>query len=191
MKKLEDLAEITVGQIIARVREAEGSKMVTYKVLQPRSITEGAIIDEFIIEETLSGRIDGNRFSSEGDVVIKLSTPYEAAVIDKEHAGYLVPSFCAMVKAYKGVSSAYICALINSSYVREQLKAKMAGTNIAMVKITDLRSIEVPELSQQQMESLGEEYLLSGKKRLILKQLADAEKEIMDARILNSIKGAE
>ena len=191
MRKLEDLAEITVGQIIARVRESEGSEMVTYKVLQPRSITEGAIIDEFITEETLSGKIDGNRFSSEGDVVIKLSTPYEAAVIDEAHVGCLVPSFCATVKANKGVSSAYICALINSSYVREQLKAKIAGTTRAMVKITDLRSIEVPELSKQQMESLGEEYLLSGKKRLILKQLADAEKEIMDARILNSIKGEE
>ena len=189
MKKLEDLAEISVGQIIARVRETDSSETTTYRVLQPRSITEGAIIDEFVTEETLSSKIGGDRLSSEGDVIIKLSTPYEAAVIDKLHAGYLIPSFCAMVKAKKGISSAFLCALINSSYVREQLKAKIAGTTRAMVKITDLRSIEVPELSKKQMESLGEEYLVSGQKRLLLNQLADIEKEIMDARILSSIKG--
>ena len=101
MKKLEDLAEISVGQIIARVRETDSSETTTYRVLQPRSITEGAIIDEFVTEETLSSKIGGDRLSSEGDVIIKLSTPYEAAVIDKLHAGYLIPSFCAMVKAKK------------------------------------------------------------------------------------------
>lgn len=188
MKRLEDLAEITVGQIISRVRESEEEKVI-YKVLQPRSITEGAVIDEFVTEEVLSGKIDNDKLSTDGDIVIKLSTPYEAAFIDKSHEGYLVPSFCATVRAKNGINSAYVCALINSSYVRDQLKAKIAGTTRAMVKITDLRSVEVPDLSKKQMDDLGDEYLMSGKKRLLLKQLADIEKSIMDARIMNCIKG--
>ncbi len=189
MKKLEDLAEIVVGQILTRVAGQDNISAEEIRVLVPRSVSEGGIIDEYISSEyVVKKKADDGKFSREGDVVIKLATPYEATCIDKEHEGLLIPSFCAALRVKGDVNPAYLCALINSSYVRNQINARVAGMNRPMVKITDLRTIDVPDVPKEKMRELGEEYLLSGKKRKLLLQMAELEKNIMDNKILSTVQ---
>lgn len=189
MKKLGDLAEIIVGQILTRV-SGEGNDLAeNTKILVPKAISEGGIIDENISNEyVMKKKADDSKYSREGDVVLKLATPYEAAYVDKDHEGYLIPSFCAALRAKDGVDPAYLCALVNSSYVREQINARVAGVVRPMVKVTDLRTVDVPDVPVATMKKLGEEYLLSGRKRRLLRQLGDIEKKIMDNKILGMVQ---
>lgn len=180
--KLENIATLSVGQILTRVTDADSD--IQYKVLQPKAIDNGVIDDEQLDIVNVSKEIDSDKFTKQGDVVIKLSTPYEAAVIDEKHVGLLIPSFCAVIRAPKGVNPYYICALINSSYIKDQIKSKIAGTIRPMVKISDLRTVDIPELPQEKMSAIGEEYELSLKKLDLLSQIINTEKEIMDNKLL-------
>ncbi len=187
--KLEDIATISVGQILTRVNDPNSE--MKYKVLQPRAISEGVIRDEFIDEACVSKKMDEDKLTKEGDVVIKLSTPYEAAVVDEAHTGLLIPSFCAVIRGQTSVNPSYLCALLNSSYVKEQIMRKIAGNIRVMVKISDLRMVKIPDVSESTMEMIGNEYRLSMRKMELLSQMIQIEKEIMDNNVLRVLKEAE
>ena len=51
------------------------------------------------------------KFTKEGDVVVKLSTPYNATYVTKENEGLAVPSFCAIIRVKKDEMDANICLL--------------------------------------------------------------------------------
>ena len=138
--KLESVASLSVGQILTRVATDENSE-IQYRVLQPKAIGNGAIKDDDLNIVGFVKEVDSEKFTRKGDVVIKLSTPYEAVVIDENHVGLVIPSFCAAIRVEKDINPYYICALINSSYIKEQIKSRIAGTIRPMVKISDLRTV--------------------------------------------------
>ena len=186
--KFSDIATITVGQILTRVElSKKETSELRYTVLHPKAISNGAIIDESLEEIISSKKIGEDKITKSGDVVIKLSTPYEAVVIDENHADLLIPSFCAVFRSSTDINPYYLCALINSSYIRDKISSKIAGTIRPMVRISDLRSIEIPEVSVEQMELIGQEYELSLKKRDLLQKMLRTEIDIMDNKLLKVI----
>jgi len=84
--RLEDVASVIAGQIMTRVTD-EFVVGETVKVLVPKSIVDGIIVKEDLGEAILSKEIDEDKYTKEGDVVIKLSTPYDAAYVTEQDAG--------------------------------------------------------------------------------------------------------
>ena len=62
-------------------------------------------------------------------MVIKLSTPYDAAYVNEENAGIAIPSFCAAIRITDNdkMDAMYLTAFLNSSYVRDELTAKVVA----------------------------------------------------------------
>lgn len=183
--KFEDIATISVGQILTRIGSEDSE--IHYTVLHPRAINNGSIIDEQLDEINSSKELDGEKLTRVGDVVIKLSTPYEAVVIDENHKDLLIPSFCAVFRCKEDINPYYICALINSSFIKEKIKSKIAGTVRPMVRISDIRIIDFPDVSTEQMNAIGKEYELSLEKRSLLSKMLKVESEIMDNKLLKVI----
>ena len=89
---LEELCHIKTGAPMARARKIpEGGEARSVRALPPRSLQGGSIVDDELVTEEV-GEINKEHFTREGDVVIKLSTPYDSAYIDKDHEGILVTS---------------------------------------------------------------------------------------------------
>jgi hypothetical protein len=189
MLKLEEYADVTVGQIMTRVTENSEAEQNIVKVLNPKAINAGCIDEDAITEANVVKKIDNSKFTRVGDIVVKLSTPYEGVLIDSKHEGLLVSSFCAIIRlnGNRGISKDFLCAVLNSDYAREQIQKKVAGTNNPMVKITDLRSILLPNVSEEDMKLLGEEYRLSCRKRFLLNKLEEGERALMNARLMNCL----
>lgn len=184
--KLENIATLSVGQILTRVATDENSE-IQYKVLQPKAIGNNVIKDEDLTDVRFAKDVEREKFTREGDIVMKLSTPYDAVVIDENHVDLVIPSFCAVIRTEEGINPYYVCALINSSYIKEQLKARMAGTVRPMMKISDLRTVKMPKVSNDKMKSIGDEYQLSLKKLDLLTRIINSEKEIMDNKLLSTV----
>ena len=111
-------------------------------------------------------------------MVVKLSTPYDATYVTKENEGLAVPSFCAIIRVKKDEMDAkYLSAFLNTGYVREILKSKVMGSIRPMIKVTDLRN-----------QDIGQAYILSGKKKIILSDMIETETKIMENVVLKSIK---
>ena len=190
---LENIASVTAGQIMTRVtadKDAGEQVVESVKVLVPKAIVSGVIVKEDLGDAELGKQIDEEKYTHEGDVVIKLSTPYDATYVNEENAGIASPSFCAAIRITDNdkVDARYLTAFLNSSYVREELTAKVVGSARPMIKITDIRALEVPELNMKDMQDIGKAFVLSGLKKATLQKMIDNETRLMENIVLASIK---
>lgn len=190
-KKLEDYAVVDVGQILPRVTDdsaVDGEKTL---VLSPKAIVDGIIVKDDFKETYVIKPIGKEKYTKEGDVVIKLSSPYDAAYIEKEYADLLIPSFIAVVRVgnSKKVDARYLVALFNSRFIRDQLQNLQVGAARPMIRISELRAIDIPVLDIEDMQRIGEEYALSCEKRSILAEMIDTERSIMEYTLIKSAMG--
>lgn len=187
--RLEDIANVIAGQIMTRVTD-ENNEGESVQVLVPKAIADGIIVKEDLGKAVLSKSVDEDKYTKEGDVVIKLSTPYDAAYVTAEDAGIVIPSFCATIRITKEnlMDAKYLSAFLNTSYVRNQLTAKVVGSARPMIKITDVRALEIPKVSMQDMRDIGEAYMLSGMKKATLLEMIATESKLMENIVLASIK---
>lgn len=187
--KLEDVANVIVGQIMTRVT-GENKDGVSVQVLVPKAIVDGIIVKKDLGEAILAKEIDDEKYTKEGDVVIKLSTPYDAAYVTEEDVGLVISSFCAIIRITNTniMDAKYLSAFFNTSYVRNQLTAKVVGSTRPMIKITDIRALELPKVPIQDLKDIGEAYMLSGKKKLTLLEMVSTESQLMENIVLESIK---
>ena len=172
--KLEEVAKIIVGQIMTRVSAEsrnEDDTIGIVKVLTPKAISDGIIVKEDLGELQICKMIDEKKFTREGDVVVKLSTPYDATYVKKDE-----------------MDAKYLSAFLNTGYVREILKSKVMGSIRPMIKVTDLRNLDIPQVSKEDMEDIGQAYILSGKKKIILSDMIETETKMMENVVLKSIK---
>ena len=186
---LENIADVIAGQIMTRVTE-DNNDGEPVQVLAPKAISNGIIIKEDLGKAVLSKDVDENKYTKEGDVVIKLSTPYDAAYVTSKDIGLVIPSFCATIRISNDnlIDAKYLSAFLNTSYVRNQLTAKVVGSSRPMMKISDIRALEIPEVPIKDMRDIGEAYILSGRKKEILLEMVQTESMLMENIILASIK---
>lgn len=187
--KLDEIASVIAGQIMTRVTD-ENSQGKAVQVLAPKAISEGIIVKEDLGVAVLTKEVDDDKYTKEGDVIIKLSTPYDAAYVTADNVGLVVPSFCAVIRIINAnqLDAKYLSAFLNTSYIRNQLIAKVVGSNRPMIKITDVRALEIPKVSVQDMKDIGEAYMLSGKKKSTLHEMIATESKLMESIVLESIK---
>ena len=86
------------------------------------------------------------------------------------------------------VDPKYLSAFLNSSYARGLLASKVVGAGRPMIRVTDVREMEIPKVSVQDMRDIGEAYMLSGKKQSLLHKMIAVENRLMENIVLESIK---
>lgn len=195
--KIGNASKINVysGQIISRVEakdEVRDNVLEERKVLIPKAISNGRVNHSDLGIVKLKKSVDAERITKKGDVVLKLSTPYDAAYIEEDDEGLVVPSFCCIIRIGKEakINPEFLVAYFNTSYARELLKAKVAGSTMPMIKISDVKDFEVPDISITKQQTLGEAYSLSCHKQSVLKDLLLNEQKIIENVLMNTVKEA-
>ncbi len=184
------------GTVISRVQikdadeNSEGVEKV--RVLLPKAISDGidtdALEEIYVSEKQLdAGKI---RLTREGDIVIKLTTPYDAAYITEELSGIVVPSHCAVISNLlpQEMDAKYLVYVMSSPYGLDCLSSMTSGTATAMLKVRDIFRFPIPMLPLDEQQALGELYMAFQKKRTVLRQMLNTEKLAQDAMIMDAIR---
>jgi restriction endonuclease S subunit len=184
---------INVGQIMTRVEakiEAGEEGMGEVRVLLPKAVTSAGIHREELPVVQIKQSIEERKFTRKGDIVIKLSTPYDAVYIGEEEAGLACTSFCGVIRGLdeQKLDPHFLTAYLNTSYVKEFLRLKAGSTTLPVVKIRDLRELMVPDIPVDKQKALGKLYQSSAEKIGILESLIDNEKRMMNSMLLTEIK---
>ena len=187
MALLRDYISITSGQIVNRVQanKEKGDQVIDKdrKVIVAKSITEGIIDDENVEIMNLKVQPDENKLTKEGDIVVKLSKPYGAALVDKEHEGMLITSFCSVIRNVKGIDPGYLVAYLNSDIADEKLTSSVAGSTMSILsngKIGDL-DISIPDLDEQ--IKISSYFKKTSRNKILFKKIAKLESEKLSALI--------
>ena len=186
MKKLEGVAEVMVGQIMTRVasKDGEGEEV---RVIVPGAVEEGYLAEESLGTNKLFKEMDSKFYTKAGDLVMKLTADYDVSMIKEGQEGLAISSFICVIRP-KGIDAGYLCAVLNSRSVKAKLAKTAEAAIRPMIKVSDIRSLEIPILSKKEQEELGNAYMLSKEKIMILKELIDTEKEVMSAVIDKMVK---
>lgn len=192
--KLGEIADIVNGQNMSRISADVTSEKVlrTMKVLVPKAIVEGNVIEDDLGEAKIVKELAKDKCTQAGDIIIKLSSPYDSALITDEQEGIVIPSFCAAIRVKENAyNKNYLTAILNTKIVRDSLAARVAGSIRPMIRVMDLKDLELPSIPTEDMEEIGRAFFLSSRKRCLLQDMINLEKEIMDIIIIESAEGGK
>lgn len=188
---IENVTGVSVvgGQIISRVEAKNDDKIDTVNVLVPRAIVNGMVEHKNLAILDIKTKLDEKKLTKVGDIVLKLSTPYDACVITTNDEGLLVPSFCAIINNLPNyLDKNYLLAFLNSRLCTDQIKSLTANSTIAILSVGGIKKIcvSIPDMTLQ--KEIGNNYLKTCEKIKTINQIIALEQEKLDTIFINMEK---
>ena len=186
---LGEIARIKMGLVLSRKKaEIDLEAVAEYPIVSLKNIQEDGTFTEDPVESFKSKEIIGNEFfTREGNILVRLSHPNTAVLIDKEQEGLLIPSYFANIEIHHvSVLPGYVAWFLNTDKVKGELLKSQTGTHIPSTNKQILEKIQVPELDLSKQQMITELQLLYRKEKLLYQKLM-AEKEKFYKAITHSI----
>lgn len=192
-KKLEELCSIKTGAPTGRAKNiAEGVQGREVKVLIPRAMQKGIVIDNDLAIETV-GEVKEENFTREGDVIIKLSTPFDSVYIDEDHEGIMVTSFGMILRKLPDaeIDMQYLSMFLNSPQTNAVLQAVSMGqtSTMATLKRKTVADIDVPMLPLEEQEVLAGLFQSVRARQEGYRKLIELDDELLNGQLIKSIWG--
>lgn len=185
--KLGEIASVRSGLVLSR-KLARENPVQRYRLLNLRSITpEGYIdmneTDVFDAKETLPGEY----LSQVGDIVIRLSAPYTAVLIDEESEGMVVSSNFVIVRTDPQVLlPGYLYWLLNTPEVKHKMFESSSSNMLGAVKpkfFSDYKITPLPISKQQTIAAIN---TFAKSEAKLLQQLAKAKEQYYEIVLRNT-----
>ena len=132
--KLKDAAAVRSGLVLARKQAKDGGQY-QYPLITLRALREdGTLItqsgDTYCTEEPLRPEY----LSQPGDIVMRLTVPYTAVLIEEDTAGMVISSNFAVIRCREGTAvPAYLHWLLNTESMRRRFYKDSAGNMLSAV----------------------------------------------------------
>ena len=183
--KLGNIATVRSGLVLSRKQAREPSDirypLLNLRSINPRGYIEADQLDVFAAAEYLSPEY----LSQIGDVIVRLTAPYTAILVDKVTAGMVISSNFVIIRAdRRELLPEYLFWLINTPKIKRSIYENTSSNMLGAIKAKYFSDFEVPSLpiaKQQQIAAMNE---LALKETKLLRQLAD-EKERYYARLID------
>ena len=181
--KLNDIKGLSFigGQITSRIEadEKRNERAIgTVKVIPPKAIKAGKIEHEELYDVDYKTEFDDKKLTKAGDIVVKLSSPYDAAYVSEEDEGLLITSFCIIIRnTGKDVLSEYLATFCNSDIYLNQVMGMVSGASVPMLTIGKVKEAKIKLLTLEEQEQVAQYYKNLCEKEQIMEQIISLEKE--------------
>ncbi len=182
--KLDCYAKIRSGLVLSR-KKALGPDGVDYKLLNLRSVADAGYInvdelDDYRASEVLSQ----DYLTHAGDIVVRLSAPYTAVLIDKETEGIVVSSnFVTIRTDVSKILPEYLFWFLNTEdlkrYIAENATSNVLNSVTAKY-YSNLKWNPIPLKDQQTIAGIN---LLAKREVMLLSRLAKEKEKYYAAAI--------
>lgn len=186
--RLGDVAVVRTGLILAR-KQAKNEPVYSYPLLNLKAVrVDGSLDTEALERFNASEHLNTEYLTHEGDLLIRLSTPYTALLIGTQDEGMVIPSSFAIIRADRRfLLPEYLFWLLNTPKVRQQIYENTTGNMLSGIKpsyFNDFRIDPLPLEKQQLVATLNEKARREVK---LLTELAQ-KKEQYYSRIIDKIQ---
>ncbi len=178
------------GQITSRIEANEKKNEIVVgkvQVIPPKAIKAGKILQDELYELEYKSDFDDKKLTKAGDIVVKLSSPYDAAYITEEDEGLLITSFCIIIRnTSKTLMSEYLAAFLNSEVYLKQVMDMVSGAAVPMLTMGKIKDVMVREMELEDQRQVAEYFQNITLKEEVMAQIIALEKEK-----LNSVLGGK
>lgn len=185
--KLSDIKGLTFigGQITSRIEADQKKEEIVIgkvKVIPPKAIKGGKIQHSELYDIEYKTTFDEKKLTKAGDIVVKLSSPYDAAFITEADEGLLITSFCIIIRnTGKNLLSEYLGAFCNSGIYLKQVMSMVSGASVPMLTIGKVKETEIRMLPLEEQKQVAKYYQNLCEKEMVMAQIIELEKEKLDA----------
>lgn len=171
--------EFISGQIQSRVEyKGEGDNVKKILSIVPKAIENGYLDHDNLSSFNALESTNNIRLSEKGDIILKVTTPFDACLINENDEGLFIPSFCMKLKIKdKRINPYYLLAFINSSSFYNVAKSSSVGVAISIINISKVKEIEIPLISLEEQEVIANKYESSIEKIKTMKEIVSLEHE--------------
>ena len=184
--KLKDIAEDIITGVLTRRVVYDGEENNPYlpdgKILVPKAINDGLIDHSLLQSVKLDREVKDKFYTKMGDVIMKLSTPYDSCSIDREEdEGLIVPSFSVIIRGIGDEYNPYfIMAFLSSKYAWNQIERLRSGRVMTILSNESVAELEIPEFSEPEIKRISERYKNYLKFKRLSSEIMELEKERND-----------
>ena len=185
MKLKEITDDIITGVLTRRVvyeGENNNPSLREGKILVPKAINDGLIDHSLLQKVKLNREVKEKFYTKMGDVIMKLSTPYDSCTIDREEdEGLIVPSFSVIIRGIDGkYNPCFIMAFLSSKYAWNQIERLRSGRVMTILSNESVAELEIPEFSEPEIKRISERYKNYLEFKRISSEIMKLEKERND-----------
>lgn len=183
--KLQELASVRSGLVLARKQSREPTDyrypLINLRCIQPEGIINLNESDIYEAKEPLKEEY----LSRRGDIVVRLTAPYTAVLIDDLTSGMVISSNFVVIRINdKQLMPEYLFWLLNTTKVKRKIYENTTSNMLGAVKAKFLMDFELTLLSTESQKKIAQLNLLARKESQLLKKLSE-EKEKLYSCLLN------
>ena len=123
--------------------------------------------------------INRDCITREGDILVRLSSPYTSVIISEQESGYLVPSHFAIIRVdrRKAVPE-YILWTLKKDSTKKKIEQNNSGSSaFGTISSGFFSNLKIRDLPIEQQATIGQLYLLSEKEQKLMLELAEEKKK--------------
>lgn len=188
--RLAELANINTGLVTARKQaKITDQEIIKYRILNLKVINEKGYIEDNLVEEfEANERINPVYLTKVRDIVVRLTFPFTAVLIDEEHENMIIPSHFVVIRPdKKRLLPEYLYWLLNTEKVKQELQQNINSTTIGTVKPMSYAELDIEQITLQEQAQIGEIYMLAKKELYLLDQIM-GQKELYYKEAINRIQ---
>ena len=186
--QLGNVAVVRSGLVLARRQSRESSKY-RYPLLNLRSVNSAGYVDINTVDIfDAVDRLESEYLTQNGDVVIRLSAPYTAILIDEETSGMVISSNFAVIRAdRKLILPEYLFWLLNTADVKRLIFENTSSNMLGATKPKFFSEFEIAPLPLDKQYNIAMLHLLARRECQLLTKLAK-EKERYYTLIIDKVQ---
>lgn len=187
--KLSDIAEVRTGLVLSRkAAEIDSDVVAEYKQLNLKCIKETGEIDLQALDKFRSSEKLGNNYlTHQEDVIVRLTVPYTAVLINEQTQGLVVSSHFCMIRAKKNKAvPEFIQWLLNSQPVKVEIEKNKTGVSFAGIKPSFYSELEIEPLALEKQLKIAQVYSTALKELALLEDLK-RQKDLFYKNVLKDI----
>lgn len=172
--RLDELVSVKTGLVLARKQAKHPSDIIAkYRQLNLKAIDSKGYIDEGNLEEFCANeRLKAEYVTQPGDVIVRLTTPYTAVLIDEEFAGMVIPSHFIVIRTRgRKILPEYLYWLLNTDKVKTSIQQNVSSIMIGTVKPAYYAEMEIELLTLDEQRKISDMNLLAKKEIHLLDRL--------------------
>lgn len=182
--RLGSTASVRSGLVLSR-KQARETSDIQYPLLTLRAVNPAGYIDLAELDiYNATERLSNEYVTKPGDVIVRLTAPYTAVLIDESTSGMVVSSNFVIIRAdRRQVLPEYLYWLINTQPIKRAIYENTGSNVLGAIKAKYFSDFELAPITIEQQRFVADTNLLAIKESRLLRELA-AEKEKYHALIL-------
>lgn len=185
---LSDAAEISSGLTLNRFKSKKSSKAdetENYYHITIKSVEDNKINLDLLETLKTDRKVDGRYLLKRGDIVIKLSPPYNAAMVNFDLKNIVAAHNLAIIRSKGEFDPEYLTYILNGSYVRNQLNRLVEGGALSIIKKSSLNQIKIRTRDKREQRKYAKLLSLFSKRKELKLRIMELEELLKENILLN------